>query len=109
VPPAADAGAAREAVDALDALRARAAAVEEDLLAGLAVLGEPLPQRAVDDWVDQVVDTLRAVAEEAGTQRELLGRYAAGAGPGSGSRPAGSGSRPAGSGARPATRPGGDR
>jgi hypothetical protein len=78
VPPAADPGAAREAVAALDAMRARVASVEEDLFAALAVLGEPLPQRTLDDWLDQAVDALRAVAEEAVTQRSVLSRYAVG-------------------------------
>lgn len=35
----------------------------EDLLTHLPDLGEPASQRAVDAWVEQAADTLRAVAE----------------------------------------------
>ena len=35
----------------------------EDLLTHLPDLGDPVTQRAVDGWVEQAADTLRAVAE----------------------------------------------
>ena len=60
--PSPDALAAREA---LHRLRGHVGRLEEDLLAALVVLGEPGPQRAVDDLVDQLVDTLRAADESA--------------------------------------------
>jgi len=59
---------------ALRRLAERGRAVEDDVLAGLAVLGEPVPQRTLDDWLDQAADTLRAVGEEAAAQERLLGR-----------------------------------
>ncbi|MFW5474616.1 hypothetical protein ACOCJ5_15015 [Knoellia sp. CPCC 206450] len=46
--------------------------VEDDLLASLVVMGESDPQRAVDGWVDQVVDLLRAVDEVAAQHRTTL-------------------------------------
>ncbi|NHA69529.1 hypothetical protein [Phycicoccus flavus] len=49
----------------LDALRDVVAAAEDDLLACLVVTGEPGAQRVLDDWLDQAVDTLRAVGEAA--------------------------------------------
>ena len=57
---------------ALRRLAERGRAVEDDVLAGLAVLGEPVPQRTLDDWLDQAADTLRAVGEEAAAQERLL-------------------------------------
>ncbi|HYN30262.1 MAG TPA: hypothetical protein VES95_10400 [Dermatophilaceae bacterium] len=87
MPAAADPGAAGDVVAALDALRARAAAVEEDLLACLAVVGEPGPQRVLDDWLDQGVDALRALAEEAAAARSVVARYAVAPRPGAPARP----------------------
>ena len=49
----------------LDGLRAAVVAAEDDVLACLVVTGEPRPQRVVDDWLDQVADTLRALGESA--------------------------------------------
>ena len=54
---------ARAALARLDALRAAVVSAEEDVLACLVVTGEPRPQRVLDDWLDQVVDTLRALGE----------------------------------------------
>ena len=56
---------ARAAADALFALRDRVADAEDDVLSSLVVTGEPRPQRVLDDWLDQVADTLRAVGETA--------------------------------------------
>ncbi|KAF0835501.1 hypothetical protein [Ornithinibacter aureus] len=56
---------ARAAADALFALRERVADAEDDVLSSLVVTGEPRPQRVLDDWLDQVADTLRAVGETA--------------------------------------------
>ncbi|HMM93992.1 hypothetical protein, partial [Phycicoccus sp.] len=49
----------------LVALRTLAADGEDDLLASLVVTGEPRAQRVLDDWVDQVADSLRALGEAA--------------------------------------------
>ena len=49
----------------LDGLRAAVVAAEDDVLACLVVTGEPRPQRVLDDWLDQVADTLRALGESA--------------------------------------------
>ena len=56
---------ARAAVARLDALRDAVTAAEDDVLACLVVTGEPRPQRVLDDWLDQVADTLRALGESA--------------------------------------------
>lgn len=47
------------------ALAAAALAAEDEVLAVIPILGEAAGQQAVDDWVDQVVDALRAVGEAA--------------------------------------------
>jgi hypothetical protein len=60
----------------LDALRAAVTAAEEDVLACLVVTGEPRPQRVLDDWLDQVADTLRALDERATTLAPAMGRHA---------------------------------
>ncbi|WP_299442697.1 hypothetical protein [uncultured Phycicoccus sp.] len=57
---------AQEARAGLAALRDVAAEGEDDVLAALAVTGEPAAQRVLDDWLDQVADTLRALGEAAG-------------------------------------------
>ncbi len=57
---------------ALHRLTERCRAVEDDVLAGLVVLGEPVPQRTLDDWLDQAADTLRALGDEASTQHRRL-------------------------------------
>ena len=57
---------ARAALEQLDALRATVTLAEDDVLACLVVTGEPRPQRVLDDWLDQVADTLRALGETAG-------------------------------------------
>ncbi len=49
---------------------------EDDILACLVVTGEPRPQRVVDDWLDQVADTLRAIGETAGELAPVLARHA---------------------------------
>ena len=56
----------------LEDLSDTVARVEDDLLASLVVMGESDPQRAVDGWVDQVVDLLRAVDEVASQHRATL-------------------------------------
>lgn len=53
------------------------AAAEDELLSCLVVMGEPDPQRALDGWVDQVVDVLRAVDEVATQHRATIARATA--------------------------------
>lgn len=60
----------------LDGLRDAVAAAEDDVLACLVVTGEPRPQRVLDDWLDQVADTLRAVGEAAADLAPVVSRYA---------------------------------
>ncbi len=67
-------------LDALARLRDHVARTEDDVLAGLAVLGEAGDQRILDSWLDQVADTLRAVGGECSAQSDALGRLAARAG-----------------------------
>ena len=69
--------------DSAAAVRARLDAVgpvvdrlEEDLLGCLVVTGEPEAQRVLDGWVDQVVDTARALAEHAAGTAAALDRHA---------------------------------
>jgi hypothetical protein len=71
---------ARTAVARLDALRDVLTAAEDHVLACLVVTGEPRPQRVLDDWLDQVADTLRALGERAAHLSPTLARYAAPAG-----------------------------
>ena len=68
---------ARAALARLDALRAAVVSAEEDVLACLVVTGEPRPQRVLDDWLDQVVDTLRALGETVDRLAPSLARDAA--------------------------------
>ena len=70
---------ARAAVARLDALRDTGTAAEDDVLACLVVTGEPGPQRVLDDWLDQVADTLRALGETAADLTPALSRFAVGA------------------------------
>ena len=44
------------------------------MLACLVVTGEPGPQRVLDDWLDQVADTLRALGETAADISPALAR-----------------------------------
>ena len=67
---------ARAAVESLLALRDSVADAEDDVLACLVVTGEPGPQRVLDDWLDQVADTLRALGETAADISPVLTRYA---------------------------------
>ncbi len=67
---------ARVALDRVAALRATVCAAEEDVLACLVVTGEPRPQRVLDDWLDQVADTLRALGEQAADLSPALARHA---------------------------------
>jgi hypothetical protein len=67
---------ARAVIAGLDALRDEVTAAEEDVLACLVVTGEPRAQRVLDDWLDQVADTLRALGETADGLALPLGRYA---------------------------------
>ena len=64
----------------LDALRAAVTEAEDDVLACLVVTGEPRPQRVLDDWLDQVADTLRALGEQASDLSPTLARFAAASG-----------------------------
>jgi len=68
---------ARAAVARLDALRATVTSAEDDVLACLVVTGEPRPQRVLDDWLDQVADTLRALGEQAADLAPPLARFVA--------------------------------
>jgi len=67
---------ARAAQAQLEALRAAVTAAEDDVLACLVVTGEPRPQRVLDDWLDQVADTLRALEERAADVSPALARGA---------------------------------
>lgn len=60
----------------LDAVRDLVGEVEDDVLAALVVTGEPDAQRVLDDWLDQVADTLRAVGEAADLLAPRLARFA---------------------------------
>lgn len=60
----------------LESLREVVAAAEEDVLASLVVTGEPHAQRVVDDWLDQVADTLRALGESADLLAPVVARFA---------------------------------
>ena len=64
----------------LDAVRATVAAAEDDVLACLVVTGEPGAQRVLDDWLDQVADTLRALGEVADELAPALATHAAATG-----------------------------
>ena len=67
---------ARAVLARLDALRATVTAAEDEILACLVVTGEPRPQRVLDDWLDQVADTLRALGDVAEELGPPLARYA---------------------------------
>lgn len=67
---------ARAARGRLDALREVVADVEDEVLACLVVTGEPRPQRVLDDWLDQVADTTRALREVAAEVSLALARLA---------------------------------
>jgi hypothetical protein len=67
---------ARDALAQLDTLRATVTTAEDDVLACLVVTGEPGPQRVLDDWLDQVADTLRALGEAAADLSPALSRFA---------------------------------
>ncbi len=69
---------ARAALDRVGALRATLRAAEDDVLACLVVTGEPRPQRVLDDWLDQVADTLRALGEHAADLSPALARHTEG-------------------------------
>ncbi|MGL4177179.1 MAG: hypothetical protein ACRCSN_14000 [Dermatophilaceae bacterium] len=69
---------ASAALARLQALREVAAVGEDDILSCLVVTGEPVPQRVLDDWVDQVADTLRAIGETVDDLAPVLARHAAG-------------------------------
>ena len=66
---------ARATLEQLEALRATVTSAEDDVLACLVVTGEPRPQRVLDDWLDQVADTLRALGEEATALSPTIARY----------------------------------
>lgn len=68
---------ARAALTALRDVREVVATGEDDVLACLVVTGEPGAQRVLDDWLDQVVDTLRALGETADELALALSGHAA--------------------------------
>lgn len=59
----------------LEALRTIATSAEDDVLASLVVTGEPTAQRVLDDWLDQVADTLRAIGTAADELAPALARF----------------------------------
>ncbi|MGL5817795.1 MAG: hypothetical protein ACRCYR_09555 [Phycicoccus sp.] len=67
---------ARAALARLQSLREVATAGEDDVLGCLVVTGEPGPQRVLDDWLDQVADTLRAIGETVDDLAPVLARHA---------------------------------
>ena len=69
-----DTPALTEVSTVLEGLSGTVVSIEDDLLSCLVVMGEPDPQRAVDAWVDQVVDLLRAVDEVTGQHLSTLTR-----------------------------------
>ena len=69
---------ARAVAGHLDALATTMGDAEDDVLGCLVVTGEPRPQRVLDDWLDQVVDTLRALGETAADLAPVLARHAVG-------------------------------
>jgi hypothetical protein len=77
VPSGPDPHDARVVLDRLDEVRATVTAAEDDVLACLVVTGEPGAQRVLDDWLDQVADTLRALGEVADDLAPTLTRHAA--------------------------------
>ncbi len=66
---------ARTALARLDAVRHLVTEAEDDVLGCLVVTGEPRPQRVLDDWLDQVADTLRALGEAADDVAVVLARH----------------------------------
>jgi hypothetical protein len=66
---------ARDVLAQLSDLRDTVTASEDDVLACLVVTGEPRPQRVLDDWLDQVADTLRALGEAASDVSSGLARH----------------------------------
>ncbi len=77
MPPGPDPHRAGTVLAHLDDLRRAVAGGEDDVLACLVVTGEPGPQRVLDDWLDQVADTLRALGEVADDLAPGLARYSA--------------------------------
>ncbi|KGN32317.1 hypothetical protein N802_18305 [Knoellia sinensis KCTC 19936] len=69
-----DPSALAEVSTALGGLSDRVTAAEADLLSCLVVMGEPDAQQAVDGWIDQVVDLLRAVDEVTAQHLTTLSR-----------------------------------
>ena len=67
---------AATALARLEGLRTTVVEAEDDVLACLVVTGEPRPQRVLDDWLDQVVDTVRALGEQAADLSPGLARHA---------------------------------
>ena len=66
---------AAEVLARLHALRAVVEESEDDVLASLVVTGEPHAQRVLDDWLDQVADTLRALGAAADALAPVLARF----------------------------------
>ncbi|WP_377643837.1 hypothetical protein [Oryzobacter terrae] len=67
---------AAEVLARLDALRVLVEESEDDVLASLVVTGEPQAQRVLDDWLDQVADSLRAVGAAADALGPVVARWA---------------------------------
>ncbi len=77
MPPGPDPQRARAVLEGLDDLRDTVAGAEDDVLACLVVTGEPGAQRVLDDWLDQVADTLRALGEVADDVAPTLAGHSA--------------------------------
>ena len=65
---------ANAVVTALSGARRTGLDLADDLLTHLPDLGDPVTQRAVDGWVEQAADTLRAVAEAVAERLLDMGR-----------------------------------
>lgn len=63
LPEAAPAAALRPSLRALAEARTTTARLSDDLLTHVPDLGDRIVQRALDEWVEQAADTLRAVSE----------------------------------------------
>ncbi len=67
---------AAEVLARLEALRVVVEESQDDVLASLVVTGEPHAQRVLDDWLDQVADTLRVVGSTAEALGPVVARFA---------------------------------
>lgn len=69
-----DSSALAEASAVLEGLSGVVTSAEDSLLSCLVVMGEPDAQAAVDGWIDQVVDLLRAVDQVTEQHQSTLAR-----------------------------------